>query len=366
MYKNLIRWVMSVVFVWAGISAVSFAQITVTANDAPSAPGIYFEMSFNDTVDVNLGQPGANQVWDFSSTLLPQKAYWRVIDANTSPFSHRFPTANIVYKVTEDNSSSITYNYVRLTDANLTELGRGTLQVSGTDTTVTELLVSKRATPKLNLPAKYGDPEWSSVLVVDTSLGIFKATIVDSSYNRIDAWGTIKTTFGEFPCLRIRQDHSQYAYTSFIALPLEINVNYFWVTNNYGILATITGMSDLTNPNPNPNYSKAKSINIMTNFLTAINEFAGGEIPIKFELFQNYPNPFNPTTAISYQLNQPSEVVLKVFNIAGQEVALLFQARQPAGKYQFKWNASNLPSGIYYYQIQANDNLMTRKCLLLR
>jgi hypothetical protein len=131
-------------------------------------------------------------------------------------------------------------------------------------------------------------------------------------------------------------------------------------------LATITGMSDLTNPNPNPNYSKAKSINIMTNFLTAVNEFAGGEIPIKFELFQNYPNPFNPTTAISYQLNQPSEVVLKVFNITGQEVALLLQARQPAGKYQFKWNASNLPSGIYYYQIQANDNLMTRKCLLLR
>lgn len=350
-------------------SGLMFAQITVTANDAPSVSDTYFEMSYKDTVDVNLGEPGANKSWDFSTVSLPKKSYWRVLDYATSPFAYRFTNtnANLVYKVTYDNNDTVTYNYARLTEKDLTELGRGKLTVSGGKTVVTEISVGKRATPKLLLPATYGDPEWSSVFEIDTTMLGFPVTVKDSSYSKIDAWGTIKTQFGEFPCLRIRQNHSRFAFTLFGAIPLEINVNYFWVTNNYGILATVTGFSDITNPNPNPNYSRAKSIDIMTSFVpSAIRDVAGEKIPKEFELFQNYPNPFNPRTIIRYQLKESSEITLKVFNIAGQEVALLTKAQQQPGAYQLEWNASDLPSGIYYYQLGANNNLLTRKCLLLK
>lgn len=365
--------IMGALLFW-GATSISFCQITVKASDAPSAPGIYFEMSDRDTVTIpSLGEPGANRYWDFSSLSLNRKSYWRVVDSNSSPFKYKFPDANLVYQVSYDKNDTITYNYVRLTDHDLTELGRGSIVQSGNQTIVTELTVGKRVKARLNFPATYREPivPWASVIVIDTVLSGFKATIIDSSQNQIDAWGKIKTSLGEFECLRVRQDHFVTAkiYLGVIPLtiPYERNINYYWITNqnNYGILATVTGMSDLLNP-PSPNYALAKSVDIMTNFLTSVDDMADGKNPSEFELHQNYPNPFNATTKFQYQLDAPAEVSLRVINVAGQEVASLVRARQNPGRYEVDWNARDLPSGIYYYQIRANQNVITKKCLLLK
>lgn len=367
--RDVIRILLGGLCLILGSMGSLFGQITVTAKDAPSIPGTHFVMSYKDTVNVNLGEPGGNKYWDFSSVSLPKKSYWRTVDYATSPFAYRFDkvNANLVYQVTYDDNDTITYNYARLTDTELTELGRGKLTVVGNNTVFTEITVSKRATPKLNLPATYGISAWSSVLEVDTTYSIFKVTIKDSSYNQIDAWGKIKTQFGEFSCLRIRQNHSRFIYLGGGAIPLEINVNYFWVTNNYGILATVTGFSDITNPNPNPNYTRASSIDIMTSFTpSAVPNITNGDLPGEFKLWQNYPNPFNPQTVITYTLSEPAQVSLKIFNAAGQEIAILVQARQAAGQYELFWNAGNLPAGIYYYRLQANHQQLTRKCLFLK
>lgn len=349
-----------------GLSNFVFGQITVTSSDAPGVPGTYFEMSGADTVTVDLGQGGGNQYWDFSNYDFNYISYWRVLDPNKAPFMSSFPNANVVYEVTYDVDDTITFNYVRLTESDLTELGQAKVVVSDTDTSVVSVAAPKRVTPRLNLPATFGDPPWSSVITIDTTYLGFAVTIIDSSYNQIDAWGTMKTQFGEFSCLRVRQNHLQFAQSAFINLPLEININYYWITNTYGILATVTGMSDVTNPNPDPDFTTAESIDIMTNYLTSVKNFAKGEVPDEFRLFQNYPNPFNPKTTIGYQLNEVSEVTLRVFNINGQEVALLVRDRQQPGRYEFEWNASHLPSGIYYYQIKTNQNVLTQKCLLLK
>jgi hypothetical protein len=367
MKKNIIHLLLGGALLSLGIANLNFAQITVTADDAPSTPGIFFEMSAKDTVQVDLGQPGVDQHWDFSNISFSYKSYWRVIDYNKAPLIHRFPDANLVYQVTYDEHDTITYNFARITATDLTELGQGKLVITGTDTIVTLVAVGKRVTPRLRLPATFGDHEWSSVFELDTTLFGFAVTVLDSSNNRIDGWGTIKTSFGEFPCLRVRQDHFRYAFSLFATIPLEININYFWITNDYGILATVTGMSDITKPNPDPNYTIAKSIDIMTNFRsTSVERIAGEKIPKEFNLFQNYPNPFNPKTTIGYQLNEPSEVTLKIFNIVGQQIAILVRERQQPGKYELEWNATSLPSGIYYYQIRANQNLLTKECLLLK
>lgn len=346
------------IFLTTALAGLTFAQITVIAADAPSSTDIYFEMLNAKNIAVSPGPAGANQYWDFSGLNFTGTAKWRPVAPESTPFIHRFPTSNLVYKVEEVGSDTITYNYAQKTETALTELGQG--KKVGNETTL--LLVADRATPKLHLPATYGDAQWSSVIEVDSSLGALQVTIVDSSFNTIDAWGTVKTTFGELPCLRIRQDHSQIAYTLLGAIPIEVNINYFWVTNEKGILMTMTGKHNELNPN----YSEAKSVNIMSAFLTSVEDRADGVRPTEFVLMQNYPNPFNPGTTIRYQLDQPADVSLKVFNIAGQEVGLLVRARQNPGDYSVDWNASHLPSGVYYYQIQAGEKKQTRKCVLMK
>jgi glucuronoarabinoxylan endo-1,4-beta-xylanase len=88
-------------------------------------------------------------------------------------------------------------------------------------------------------------------------------------------------------------------------------------------------------------------------------------LPTAYALGQNYPNPFNPTTTISYSVPKTSHVTLGVFNTLGQEVALLASELRSPGTYQVQWNA-NVPSGIYYYRLQAGDFIETKKMILLK
>jgi len=86
----------------------------------------------------------------------------------------------------------------------------------------------------------------------------------------------------------------------------------------------------------------------------------------EFKLVQNFPNPFNPSTVIRYSLPEASEVNLSVFNSLGQEVVNLINERQEAGRFNITFNAANLPSGIYYYSIRANNYYSVKKMLLLK
>jgi hypothetical protein len=90
------------------------------------------------------------------------------------------------------------------------------------------------------------------------------------------------------------------------------------------------------------------------------------KISLKFELSDNYPNPFNPTTKIEYTIPRSSDVSMKVFNLLGEEVAVLVNQKQNAGKYIIDFNASNLASGIYLYKMQAGEYSSAKKMILLR
>jgi hypothetical protein len=89
-------------------------------------------------------------------------------------------------------------------------------------------------------------------------------------------------------------------------------------------------------------------------------------IPNGFVLNQNYPNPFNPSTKISYSVASDAFVLLKVYDFIGGEVSTLVSETRPAGIYTVTFDASDLPSGTYFYTLRAGDFVSTKKMILLR
>ena len=150
-----------------------------------------------------------------------------------------------------------------------------------------------------------------------------------------------------------------------------------WVTSGG------TGVCDNCDPNKtayglldslyNPTPILASYSNYIST-VTSIRE-AQNSLPKHFELFQNYPNPFNPTTTISYQLPSASHVILKVYDVLGREVQTLVNEIQNEGRYEVKFSSEgsfssgsgvrNLPSGVYFYRLQAGVFMQTRKFIIL-
>jgi CubicO group peptidase (beta-lactamase class C family) len=146
---------------------------------------------------------------------------------------------------------------------------------------------------------------------------------------------------------------------------------------DYGVSTTLnldevqeTGVIILTNVNPineNDFLSLQNTLFMVADTLTvSIRPLEDNGLPKDFTLRQNYPNPFNPTTTIKYSIPQSSKVVIKVYDVLGNEIETIVNEEKPAGTYELTWNAENLPSGVYFYQFKAGSYVNTKKMLLLK
>jgi hypothetical protein len=122
----------------------------------------------------------------------------------------------------------------------------------------------------------------------------------------------------------------------------------------------------------NKNYTTRFSYTVKSNVSSVDNQIS---IPTEFKLEQNYPNPFNPGTVISYQLSVASHVLLKVYDVLGHEVSTLVDEFKPAGRYNSQFSIQNLPagrqgsqlpSGVYFYRLVAENFIQTKKAILLK
>jgi hypothetical protein len=132
-----------------------------------------------------------------------------------------------------------------------------------------------------------------------------------------------------------------------------------------GVLRLVSGVFDNTIPftlGPNGSISyEGGSLKVPVSV-----DSRQSNIPESFFVEQNYPNPFNPSTSIRFGLPLASHVTVKVFNMLGQEVAALFDGRKDAGSHLLQFNAAELSAGIYFYRIQAGDNMQIKRMVLVK
>jgi len=90
------------------------------------------------------------------------------------------------------------------------------------------------------------------------------------------------------------------------------------------------------------------------------------EIPLVYSLEQNYPNPFNPSTTIKYSIQKDGFVKLAIYNLLGEEITVLINNEQKAGKYEIMFDASRFASGVYMYRLESNNFISIKKMILIK
>lgn len=130
----------------------------------------------------------------------------------------------------------------------------------------------------------------------------------------------------------------------------------------YAIYIESTGLAN--SPWPKFRHNGQNTGNYL--YVTFIEQKKELDLPREFALFPVYPNPFNPSTKIKFTLPKTSKVEIDVYNVAGRFVGKLLNVNKKAGTYIVTWDASNMPSGMYFIRIKAGNFIKTRRSLLLK
>lgn len=169
--------------------------------------------------------------------------------------------------------------------------------------------------------------------------------------------------------IRFDYAYAQYSSSTIDSLKVLISTNggatYFPnpVFNRGGLGLATAPSTTITFAPSNPN--QWRTISIPLAGIVNINQISS-QVPSAFNLYQNYPNPFNPATKIKFDLNKTGFVNLKIYDITGREIASLVNMQLIAGQYEYKWDASNFASGIYFYTLKLEDASFSRRMVLVK
>lgn len=228
----------------------------------------------------------------------------------------------------------------------------------------------------LNIPpTANGQNALLSIHFVNPSTGWIGGSNLDHKNIYITTNGGLNWTFQNNPV-------AQYTYSQINDIRF-IDINRGWAAHGTPgsgtiLFTTNSGVNWVIDDNTNTWFDCLWTVNDATVYCGA----SGGKIwytgipssvkkinenlPEIFSLLQNYPNPFNSMTNIKWQMLNAGYAKITVYDLMGRETAILVNEKLQAGTYEVKWNAGNLPSGVYYYKLTAGDYSEVRRMILIR
>jgi hypothetical protein len=271
-------------------------------------------------------------------------------DGSPAPFA----SVNLGYQIINSGY----FSYYADTDANgLFQFGIETSRLTGQEWTLDAYLRSSETTENyidaritLN-PINNGDSVYKVLTLYDA----------DASITGKVSFSGNSTNIPQITIIALTDSTQSVAYNNTTDGNYTLKVSSKILANNVFGINLPTGYGQITLNDVAPGATNADLNYLLTDVKDNISN-----LPESFSLSQNYPNPFNPSTTISYSLPKSGHTTLKVFNILGNEVANLVNEDKAAGQYNVKFDASNLPSGIYFYKIQSGSFVETKKMILLK
>jgi hypothetical protein len=264
----------------------------------------------------------------------------------------------------QQSSPKIYYNSVYLTGTGANHFGSAALRIEGTTTNAdvkNNILINMRddsphcASAIFNYQTTNYTSDYNVLFYDDANQNNCLARVGSIDYKTLPDYQ-----------VTLRDLHSYVEMPHFIEPYLHIDDTIATYIESRGI--PITGIDtdfdgDLRNPtNPDIGADELDGIVGVEDEET---------LPTEYALEQNYPNPFNPSTTFRYSIPQTSKVVIKVYDILGNEIALLMDEEKTVGTYEIEFNSHsgevrNLPSGVYFYQLRAGEYVNTKKMLLIK
>ncbi len=361
----------------------SFSQITLTSSDLLGMIGSRQTVREDGrtSIPVNVGSAGANQTWDFRAMTIanPVLAVTQFLSPQSVPTRRRFPTSNLVEKITTPSSpGTVIFNFYRLTSSAFVNLGDSVKITSPRDTSIVHFQNDVLAP----LPVAFNS-NWIATERDTTGFFPLAGNIsIDTTRNIVDAWGTVRLPLGDFSCLRIRQNVKVINQTilngAVFSTSTTTYIQYNWVAKGVFLVARAQSQNGATNLN----FTNAQGFGRLDSLrggTTNVEDAAA--LPSSFELRQNYPNPFgsaatsrlagNPETVIQYQIKLAGPVELAVYDLSGAKVRVLVNGVRSAGNYEARWNGvddlgNRVSSGTYIYRLQSWNFTQAKKVVLLQ
>lgn len=356
-------------FFTLGLTFNSKAQISLTSADILSLIGtqqVVVEDTSGSEIPVNLGSPGANQMWDFSDVQLiqPLNATHTYMEAAGTKFADVFPNANVVDMIDFDVPGEL-YLYFRVESDALHQEGfAGEAEFEGQ---VFQQVIADRERVA-ELPLEFGD-SWTSVSQ-DTTLiqGMVFGTQYDSIIYTVDAWGTAMLPERNYDVLRVRQDYYSENTNSLFGVTLTdtfTSIDYLWVSKEAFIVANISSLDGETDPN----YTTASAFSFLSS-TSGTTPTADQQI-LTSALQQNAPNPFYNDTRITFDLEEGQEVSLKIFDMTGKQISTLVDEKLSSGSYSYFWDGrdrtgQSVAAGQYAYVLTTNEGKQVREMIYLK
>ena len=345
--------------------AATLAQITITSADASSINTVGNVLTNHIdslTTSVDIGSPGETS-WDFSALNSQFTNTFTSLVPAATPYISDFPTANVVFSYDEIIDATVANGWQYTTQNSGNYLLNGVVIKSDFDTD--EYLIKAVYSPAqvfYLLPFTYNS-QWNSSFTINNTSYFNGSPLFNTIANHtetvvVDAWGNMTMPGGAvLQALRVRSDD---IYTSPSPPFYKRVISYSFITKS-GAKVDVSAV-DTTAPNNGIIFTEGVSWR-STGIVGIENE---DQIPTEYSLSQNYPNPFNPSTTINFTLPSSEFVTLKIYDLLGREVAALVNEEKSAGSYDINFNAFQLSSGIYFYNLQAGSYTEMKKLTLIK